>query len=322
MNNFGLIGAAGYVAPRHLQAIRDTNNRLVAATDPHDSVGVLDAYFPEAKFFPEIERFDRHLEKLRRDGRGSGVQYLSICSPSYLHDAHVRLALRLHAHAICEKPLVINPWNVDALAELEAEADRRVYAVLQLRALPALVALKQRLEAEAEAGRRALVRLTYITPRGPWYHVSWKGDAQKSGGIVVNIGVHSFDLLLWLFGPVHEAVVHLSTPSRAAGTLELERAAVQWFLSVDPADVPLEQRASGSAAYRRLRVGDEELNLSDGFSELHTRVYQDILDGRGLGLAAARPAIELAHRIRQCPVTSPDGSSHPFTRGRLGSAGS
>jgi UDP-N-acetyl-2-amino-2-deoxyglucuronate dehydrogenase len=314
MKNFGLIGAAGYVAPRHLQAIRDTNNRLVAATDPHDSVGVLDAYFPEAKFFPEIERFDRHLEKLRREGRGSGVQYLSICSPSYLHDAHVRLALRLHAHAICEKPLVINPWNVDALAELESEADRRVYAVLQLRVLPALVLLKQKLV--SEAGQRSAVRLSYITPRGPWYHVSWKGDPHKSGGIVVNIGVHFFDLLLWLFGPVHEAAVQLSTPSRAAGTLELERARVQWFLSVDPADVPPEQRTSGSAAYRRLRVDDEELNLSDGFSELHTRVYQDILDGRGLGLDAARPAIELAHRIRLCPVSSPDISSHPFTRSR------
>lgn len=313
MKNFGLIGAAGYVAPRHLQAIRDTGNRLVAATDPHDSVGVLDAYFPEAKFFPEIERFDRHLEKLRRDGRGSGVQYLSICSPSYLHDAHVRLALRLHAHAICEKPLVINPWNVDALAELEAEADRRVYAVLQLRALPGVSALRQRLAAGGPASRRALVRLTYVTPRGPWYHVSWKGDPQKSGGIVVNIGVHFFDLLLSLFGPVHEVAVHLSTPSRAAGTLELEHAAVQWFLSVDPADVPVELRASG-AAYRRLRVDDDELDLSDGFSGLHTRVYRDILEGRGLGLDAARPAIELAHRIRQCAVASPDDSSHPLVR--------
>lgn len=312
MKNFGLIGAAGYVAPRHLQAIRDTNNRLVAATDPHDSVGVLDAYFPEAKFFPEIERFDRHLEKLRREGRGCGVQYLSICSPSYLHDAHVRLALRLHAHAICEKPLVINPWNVDALAELEAEADRRVYAVLQLRMAPALVALKQRLSREAPG--RASVRLTYITPRGPWYHVSWKGDAQKSGGIIVNIGVHFFDLLLWLFGPVHEAQLELSTPSRAAGTLELEQARVQWFLSVDPADVPAAQRRSGNAAYRSMCVDGESLDLSDGFSELHTRVYQDILAGRGLGLAAARPAIELAHRIRQCPVVSPGASSHPLVR--------
>jgi UDP-N-acetyl-2-amino-2-deoxyglucuronate dehydrogenase len=312
MKNFGLIGAAGYVAPRHLQAIRDTGNRLLAATDPHDSVGVLDAYFPEAKFFPEIERFDRHLEKLRREGRGSGVQYLSICSPSYLHDAHVRLALRLHAHAICEKPLVINPWNVDALAELEAEADRRVYAVLQLRLLPALVALKQKLA--ANAGHRSTVRLTYITPRGPWYHVSWKGDPQKSGGIVVNIGIHFFDLLLWLFGPMHEAAVQLSTPSRAAGTLELEQASVQWFLSVDHADLPTESRASGSAAYRHLRIDDEELNLSNGFSELHTRVYQDILEGRGLGLEAARPAIELAHRIRQTPPRTADGSSHPFAR--------
>jgi UDP-N-acetyl-2-amino-2-deoxyglucuronate dehydrogenase len=224
----------------------------------------------------------------------------------------VRLALRLHAHAICEKPLVINPWNVDALGELEAEADRRVYAVLQLRVLPALAALKQRLEANPR--RRANVRLTYITPRGPWYHVSWKGDPQKSGGIVVNIGVHFFDLLLWLFGPAHEAVVHLSTPSRAAGTLELEHAAVQWFLSVERADVPSELRASGTAAYRRLTVDEEDFNLSDGFSELHTRVYQDILEGRGLGLEAARPGIELAHRIRECAPVSAGAVSHPFAR--------
>jgi UDP-N-acetyl-2-amino-2-deoxyglucuronate dehydrogenase len=299
MKNFGLIGAAGYVAPRHLAAIRETGHRLIAAIDPRDSVGVLDRFFPEAKFFTEIERFDRHLEKLRRQTPADAVEYLSICSPSYLHDAHVRLALRLRAHAICEKPLVINPWNVDALGELEAETDRRVYAVLQLRSSPVLVRLKARL-LERLPRQRIRARLTYITPRGPWYHVSWKGQEQKSGGIVVNIGVHFFDVLLWLFGPAHELAVQLSTPARAKGTLELEWASVEWFLSVDAEDAPRELRGGSPVAQRRLSVDGEELDLSDGFSELHTRVYADILAGKGLGLADARPAIELAHRIRHC----------------------
>lgn len=312
MSNFALIGAAGYVAPRHLQAIRDTGNGLVAAIDPRDSVGVLDGFFPNAKFFTEIERFDRHLEKLRRQLPQQRVEYLSICSPSYLHDAHVRLALRLDAHAICEKPLVINPWNVDALAELEAESQRHVYTVLQLRCLPALLDLKGRLEGSER--RRVSVRLTYVTPRGPWYHVSWKGQEQKSGGIVVNIGIHFFDVLLWLFGPAHEAAVQLLTPARAAGTLELEWASVQWFLSVDEGDVPADVRAAGQRTFRRLSVDEDEINLSVGFSELHTRVYQDILAGRGLRLGQARPAIELSHRIRRCEVTPPGRASHPFAR--------
>lgn len=310
MKNFGLIGAAGYVAPRHLAAIRDTGNRLIAATDPHDSVGVLDRFFPDTKFFTEIERFDRHLEKLRRQTPADSVQYLSICSPSYLHDAHVRLALRLRAHAICEKPLVINPWNVDALGELEAETDCRVYAVLQLRTLPALVRLKDRLAASVPR-RRASVRLTYVTPRGPWYHVSWKGQEQKSGGIIVNIGIHFFDVLLWLFGAAHELGVQLRSPSRAQGTLELEQASVQWFLSLDAADLPAEPRAQAPTACRRLVIDGEEIDLSDGFSELHTRVYADILAGRGLGLADARPAIELLHRMRQCEVSAPRGTPPP-----------
>lgn len=307
MKNFGLIGAAGYVAPRHLAAIRETGHRLIAATDPRDSVGVLDRFFPDAKFFTEIERFDRHLEKLRRQAPEEAVQYMSICSPSYLHDAHVRLALRLRAHAICEKPLVINPWNVDALRELEAETDCRVYAVLQLRTLPALVRLKERLTQSASR-RRAKVRLTYVTPRGPWYHVSWKGQEQKSGGIIVNIGIHFFDVLLWLFGEAHELGVDFSTVSRAQGSLELEWASVQWLLSVDAADVPLEPRAPTATACRRLVVDDEAIDLSDGFSELHTRVYADILAGKGLGLHEARPAIELAHRMRQCEPSTARGT--------------
>jgi UDP-N-acetyl-2-amino-2-deoxyglucuronate dehydrogenase len=325
MKNFGLIGAAGYVAPRHLRAIRDTGNRLLAATDPHDTghnlvaavdphdaVGILDRFSFDVRYFTEIERFDRHLEKLRRQAPKQCVQYLAICSPSYLHDAHVRLALRLHAHAICEKPLVINPWNVDALAELEAESDCRVYTVLQLRAHPSLVALEERLATSPRV--RAKVRLTYITPRGPWYHVSWKGEEQKSGGIVVNIGIHFFDVLLWLFGAAHEVSLQLSTPARAAGTLELEWASVQWFLSVDPADLPPEVQASGEHAHRRLSIDDEEINLSDGFGDLHTRVYQQVLGGQGLGLRAARPAIELSHRIRRCELSLPNHESHPLLR--------
>lgn len=310
MKNFGLIGAAGYVAPRHLRAIKQTGNALIAAMDPNDSVGVLDQYFPEVEFFTETERFDRHLEKLRRSDRSERVHLMSICSPSYLHDAHARFALRLRAHAICEKPVVINPWNVDALQDLEAETDCRVYCVLQLRALPALISLERELSAVG-GRRRADVNLTYVTRRGPWYHSSWKGQEQKSGGIAVNIGIHFFDCLTWLFGPTHESWVYLSTPSRMSGRLELERAGVNWFLSVDGSDLPADCNALGKTAYRSLMLDGVEVDLSEGFSDLHTRVYQDVLAGRGIGLAQAKPAIELVHRIRQTPVTSPKGAAHP-----------
>lgn len=317
MKNFGLIGAAGYIAPRHMQAIKETNNTLVAAMDPRDSAGVLDRYFPEVKFFTEIERFDRHLEKLRRERGDERVHFMSICSPSYLHDAHVRLALRLNAHAICEKPLVVNPWNVDALRELEQETDCRVYTVLQLRSLPALLDLKHKLEAQPNR-RRADVCLSYVTRRGPWYHISWKGQEPKSGGIAANIGIHFFDVLTWLFGTVHEAHVHLATASRMCGSLELEWARVSWFLSVDQADLPPGHLEKGKAAFRSLTMDGEEIEFSDGFADLHTRVYRDILVGKGLGLDAAKPAIELAHRIRNCAATLPRGVCHPFLARHLG----
>ena len=311
MKNFGLIGAAGYIAPRHIQAIKETGNLLVAAMDPNDSVGILDRYFPEVKFFTEIERFDRHLEKLRRAGEGERIQFMSICSPNYLHDAHARLAMRLGAHAICEKPLVINPWNVDAIRTIEQETGCRVYTVLQLRLSSMAMDLKQQLESD-RSRKRADVVLSCVTRRGPWYHTSWKGQEQKSGGIAVNIGIHLFDLLTWLFGPAHDQRVYLATPSRMCGRLELEWASVQWFLSVDQQDLPAGYREAGKAAFRSLTLDGRDIEFSDGFTDLHTRVYRDILDGGGFGLDDAKPAIELVHQIRKCPVTSPEKGAHPL----------
>jgi UDP-N-acetyl-2-amino-2-deoxyglucuronate dehydrogenase len=311
--NFGLVGAAGFVAPRHLKAIKDTGNRLIAAVDPHDSVGVLDRFFPEARFFSEIERFDRHLEKLRRKADGERLDYLSVCSPNYLHDAHVRLALRLGAHAICEKPLVINPWNLDQLAELEAESPGRVYTTLQLRHHEGLKALKAKLDA-APPAQKVDVVLTYTTLRGPWYHVSWKGSAEKSGGLAMNLGVHFFDLVQWLFGEVEAAELHLSQPGRMAGVLELAHARVRWFLSVDGDDIPAAARAAGKTAYRAMSLDGEEVEFSSGFTDLHTRVYEDILAGGGLGIDDARPSVALVQRIRHAEVTPPGERAHPLLR--------
>ena len=309
MTNFALIGVSGFVAPRHLQAIRDVNGDLVAAVDPNDSAGVLDKYFHNVRFFTEIERFDRHLEKLRRRASDQRVQYVSIATPNYLHDAHVRLALRIGAHAICEKPLVINPWNLDQLADLEAETGRRVYTVLQLRHHPSLVALKNKL---AHSTTRADVCLTYVTRRGPWYHVSWKGVEEKSGGITMNIGIHFFDVFLWLFGAVESTQLHLYSKNRAAGTLELEKARVRWFLSVQSEDLPHSARAAGQHAYRSITIDGEHTEFSHGFGTLHTNVYQDILAGRGLGIGAARPSIEVVFRIRQSDTVSATSDAHPL----------
>ena len=301
--NFGLVGAAGFVAPRHMKAIADTGNVLVAACDPHDSVGILDAYFPEAAFFTEVERFDRFLEKRRRMAEAERVHYLSICSPNYLHDAHVRLALRVGAHAICEKPLVISPWNLDQLAALEQEYGTRVYSVLQFRLLPAVRELKALLDAEP-AGR-ADVELTYVTARGRWYAQSWKGAPEKSGGIALNIGVHFFDLLIWLYGKPVESRVYLSRPQTMSGVLELERARVRWFLSVDREHLP-----AGKHAHRALTMDGHTLDLSD-VPDLHTAVYREILAGRGCTIDDARPAIELAHAIRTATPITPAPDAHP-----------
>ncbi len=313
--NFAVVGVAGYIAPRHLQAIRDTGNRLVAAADPHDAVGILDRYAFDVKYFREIERFDRYLDKLHRGPEEGRVHHVSICSPNYLHDAHVRLALRNGAHALCEKPLVINPWNLDALEEIEAESGRRVNTVLQLRVHPALVVLRERLAA-ARGGHR--VGLTYITSRGGWYHVSWKGSEDRSGGLVTNIGIHFFDLLLWLFGPVRSSRVHLRTPLRAGGRLELDRAEVEWFLSLDASDLPFAPVPGGQTTHRSITVDGEEVEFTEGFADLHTRVYERTLAGAGFGLADARPSIELVHQIRTVPVTEagPRGSGTPDSPGR------
>lgn len=298
MSNFGLIGAAGFVAPRHLRAIRDTDNRLVAAVDPHDSVGVLDRYFMDARFFTEIERFDRFLEKLRRGPEAQRITHISVCSPNYLHDAHVRLALRVRAHAICEKPLVINPWNLDQLAELEQQYDRRVYTVLQLRLLPALQALRAQIQAERPE-RPHDVEVTYVTPRGPWYQTSWKGSEEKSGGVAMNIGVHIFDALLWIFGACEGLAVEQASPAHLSGTLALERARVRWILSVDHRDRPGGAAISDRAGLRRMTVDGEPVDLATGFEDLHTRLYAETLAGRGFGIADARPSIALVHAIRQ-----------------------
>ncbi len=300
--NFAMIGAAGFVASRHIQAIYETGNRLIAATDPHDSVGVLDKYFGDVRYFPEIERFDRHLEKLRRAGEQSRVHYISICSPNYLHDAHVRLALRLSAHAICEKPLVIKPWNLSYLAELEKESETRIFTVLQLRVHEKLILLKKQLEQEQPRKRRK-VRLTYITARGPWYDVSWKGMHERSGGIVMNIGVHFFDLLMWLFGSADKIEVHLMENRRAAGFLELKYADVEWFLSVDAQDLSQKDSSGDKRMSRKIEIDGAELDFTEGFQNLHTKVYESILSGHGFGIEDAEPSIELVHRIGEAALT-------------------
>ena len=307
--NFAVTGVAGYIAPRHLKAIQDTGNRLVAATDPHDAVGILDRFAFDCRFFTEFERFDRHLEKLRRGPDEARVHYLSVCSPNYLHDAHMRLALRVGANVICEKPLVINPWNLDALEELEQETSCRVSTILQLRVHPQLMALRERLQADTT--KRHSVRLTYITARGGWYHVSWKGHDDRSGGIVTNIGIHFFDLIGWLFGPVRKSVVHLREPQRAGGTLELERADVQWYLSTESSDLPFEPQPGAKTTFRSITVDGEEVEFSEGFTDLHTRVYEEVLAGRGFGIADARPSVELTAQIRSADIVAPTADAHP-----------
>lgn len=296
MKNFALIGAGGYIAPRHMKAIKDTGNNLLAALDKHDSVGILDSYFPQADFFVEFERFDRHLEKLKR--QGIHTDYVTVCSPNYLHDSHIRFGLRIGADVICEKPLVLNPWNVDALMEMEGETGHRVNTILQLRLHPAIIALKQKVES-GPASKRFDVDLRYITSRGHWYHISWKGDIQKSGGIATNIGIHFFDMLLWIFGEVKENIVEQHTDETASGTLVLEKANIKWFLSIDAKTLPGEVSEAGKRTFRSLTIDGEQFEFSEGFTELHTRSYEEILMGRGFPLTEAKKSIDLVHDIRR-----------------------
>lgn len=340
---FAMTGVAGYIAPRHLQAIKDTGNVLLAATDPHDSVGILDRYFPDTSFFTETERFDRHLEKLRRSKDQHGVDYVTICAPNNLHDAHIRMALRVGAHAICEKPLVLNPWNLDVLQELEQEHEKRVFTLLQLRVHPAIVALKNRFSSEQQEGsarsgsttagnekstgagnavgsagsaKKRHVDLTYITSRGKWYHYSWKGDISRSGGISTNIGIHFFDMLMWFFGPVQYNELHHSDPERMSGFMELEHATVSWYLSLDRNDLPAHAAADGKPTYRSITIDGEEVEFSGGFTDLHTRVYEETLAGRGFGIDDARESIKLVHDLRNMPVSRSSGMLHPVLRSK------
>lgn len=309
--NFAAIGVAGYIAPRHLKAIQDTGNRLIAAADIADSVGILDRYTQDVRFFTEIERFDRHLEKLRHREEDERVHYVSIMTPNYLHDAHCRLALRVGATAICEKPLVVNPWNVDQLARVEEEYQGKIYTILQLRVHPALIALKEKLDADT-TGKQHQVLLSYVTSRGPWYHISWKGDHEKSGGVATNIGIHFFDMLQWLFGKPGMIKIHRSDDKSMSGFVEFDRAQVRWFLSVDEKDLPVEIEPGKPKTYRSITVDGEEIEFSGGFTDLHTVVYERTLAGNGFGLDDARPSIELAYNIRNTKVSPVDVLAHPF----------
>ena len=313
MKNFALIGAAGYIAPRHLKAIKDTDSVLIAALDKFDSVGIMDSYFPNADFFTEFERFDRHIEKLKRNG--TNLDYVSICTPNYLHDSHIRMALRRGADAICEKPLVLNPWNVDALAAIEEESGSKIFTILQLRLHPSTLKLKKQVE-QVPKDKKFDIDLSYITSRGSWYHISWKGDQSKSGGIATNIGIHFFDMLTWIFGGVERNNIYLREETKASGYLELKNARVRWFLSIDENDLPKEIQAKGQRTYRSILVNNEEIEFSGGFTELHTKSYQEILAGNGFGLESARTSINIVHHLRNTNLKS-TGEFHPFIQNTL-----
>ena len=317
MKTFALIGVAGFIAPRHLKAIQDTGNKLVTAFDKFDSVGVMDSYFPEADFFTEFERFDRHVDKIRREG--NAVNYVSICSPNYLHDAHIRFGLRSGADVICEKPLVLNPWNIDALAEMEKETGKTVHNILQLRLHPSIIDLKNRI-ASGPADKIYDLDLAYITSRGKWYNISWKGDVAKSGGIATNIGVHFFDMLTWIFGPVKQNVVHIREENKASGYLELDKARVRWFLSTDYETLPEAIRLTNKRTYRSLKIEGEEIEFSDGFTDLHTKSYEQILAGNGFSLGEAYSSIEIVHAIRNASLTPLTGDYHPLANSRQNGA--
>lgn len=315
MKNFALIGAAGYIAPRHLKAIKDTNSNLIAALDKFDSVGIMDSYFPDADFFVEFERFDRHIEKLRHE-KNLNLDYVSICTPNYLHDAHIRMALRRNSDAICEKPLVLNPWNIDALSKIESETGRKINTILQLRVHPNILALKKEIDADT-SGKIYDIDLTYLTSRGHWYYTSWKGDASKSGGIATNIGVHFFDMLTWIFGKVEKNVVHVNTHDRSAGYLLLEKARIRWFLSINYDLLPEEVKKSAQRTYRSITIEGKEIEFSGGFTDLHTLSYEEILRGNGFGVDTVRPSINIVHNIRHANPVGLQEDYHPLAKSPL-----
>lgn len=311
MKNFAITGVGGYIAPRHLKAIKETGNQLVASVDPHDSVGRLDQFSPDVSFFTEYERFDRHLELLKRGPEESRIHYVSICSPNHLHDAHCRQAMRIGADVICEKPLVLNPWNLDQLQEIEIETGQQINTVLQLRLHPKLLQLRKKLHQEP-GNQQHEVKVTNISARGKWYHYSWKGDVTKSGGVATNIGIHLFDMLIWLFGNVVESRVYCADNYRVSGFLRLERACVPWFLSIDHHDLPFELEPGGRTTFRSIIIDGEELEFSEGFADLHTRVYEEVLAGRGIRLPEVRPSIDLAYQVRNTKVARIDDYTHEY----------
>ncbi len=315
-HNFALIGAAGYIAPRHLRAIKDNGQKLIAAVDKNDSVGVIDSYFPDASFFTEFERFERHTEKLRRKNDKDKIDYVTICSPNYLHDSHIRFALREDAHAICEKPLVLNPWNAEALKGVEKETGKKVFTILQLRLHPSIIALRKKYsnppaERAGNISKKLDVELSYITPRGKWYHYSWKGDANKSGGVAMNIGIHFFDMLMWIFGAPKKNIVHISQPDKAAGMLELENANVKWYLSIDGNDLP---KSKACKTHRSITIDKEEIEFSDGFTELHTQSYKEILKGSGFRIDETLQSIDTVYNIRHSKPIGLKGEYHPMLK--------
>ena len=309
--NFAIIGAAGYIAPRHYKAIQETGNNLLAAYDPFDSVGILDSYFPNADFFTEFERFDRHLDKLKR--KNITLEYVTVCSPNYLHDSHIRFGLRNGTNVICEKPLVLNPWNAEALLEAEKESGKKISTILQLRLHPSIVALKEKIESEKNSAKYDF-DLTYITSRGNWYYTSWKGENSKSGGIATNIGIHFFDMLIYLFGSVEKNIVHLHTHDRAAGFLEFKNARVRWFLSINSDTLPKQAKEKNLRTYRSMTLQGEEIEFSDGFTDLHTNSYRQIFAGKGFGVKDAMPSISLAHEIRTAHAVGVTGDYHPLAK--------
>ena len=316
MKKFALIGASGYVAPKHFEAIKHTGNALVAAYDPFDSVGIIDKYFPRADFFIEFERFERHLDKLKR--KSLAIDYVTVCSPNYLHDSHSRFALGIGANVVCEKPLALNPRNLDGLRELELKTGHKVFSILQLRLHPAIQKLYSKIQS-SPSSKVYDVDLTYITSRGKWYYASWKGDEEKSGGIATNIGIHFFDMLLWIFGPVQKSIVHLHTHDRAAGVLVFKNANVKWFLSIDASTLPDKLRKAGVSSYRCLSIQGEEINFSDGFDKLHVKSYERIIDGKGFGIEEAAPAIDIVHKIRNSIPVGIKGEYHSFAKKPLSS---